>query len=287
MKFKLNGLEKFVMKNHQAMKVITIVLYFISLIICNYHFQIGFTMFLIILVALLYVMALPVLKNHQLVKINDVHMNPVEMMNGANLMLETLKPKDINNVCTYCLLRIVALINMGEFDMAENEIRLFWQNIDLNKVNDTAITDTHILMANITLEKGDMKSFDEQMNLVYEYRKKAQSFALFKNPIDYNIESVKLSAEAMTATPGRNENDYETKVLTHLRTNPLNNKPRKKDAQPIFVFSAYSKLFEFFKRTGNVQKSTYYAQQLVSSGNEQFIDYRRAKEYLENANRSN
>lgn len=287
MKFKLNSFEKFIIKNHTTMKIIVVVMYILSLYLYIQYFEIGFLAFLITLTALIYVFALPNQKNMQLTKFNNVYMDPIEFINGADLMLEAINPKDLTNVTTFCMHRIVALINIGEFDHAENEIRLFWQSFDLKKIPAGVLAEIHILMAYIALEKNDIETFNEQMNLVYQYREKAQGFAMIKNALDYDIKNVLLCAEAVTADASRNENDFESRVLAHLNTNPINNKPGKKEPQPMSLFTAYSNLFEFFKHTGNTEKAVYYAQQLLNIGNEKLIDYRKAKEYLENANSSN
>jgi len=42
----------------------------------------------------------------------------------------------------------------------------------LKKLPAGVLADTHIAMANIALEKGDMKAFNDQMNLVYQDRKR-------------------------------------------------------------------------------------------------------------------
>lgn len=287
MKFKLNGFEKFIIKNHKVMRVIALIPYAISVCLSSYYDVFGEIAFIVTLIALFYIAMLPQLKNIKLVKLNNVEMDLYEFINGSNMMIEATNPKDVQNITTFCISRIIALINMGEFDRAENELRLFWQSFDLKKIPANVLADTHIAMANIMLEKGDMKSFNDQMNLVYQYQKNAQGFAILKNTLNHNINGIHLFAEAVTADENRNENDYEARVLEHLNTNPINNKPRKKQAQPMYFVSAYNKLFNFFKRTGNTQKATYYAQQILNIGNEQLIDYRRAKEYLENENSSN
>lgn len=287
MKFKLNGFEKFIIKKHKAMRIVACIFLFIAFFSYNYRVVLGSALILLALAFYFYVCMLPSLKNLKLTKLNNIEMNLDAFINGANLMIEATNPKDLSNITTFCINRIIALINMGEFDRAENELRLFWQTFDLKKIPAGVLADTHIAMANIALEKGDMKAFNDQMNLVYQYRKNAQGFAILKNALDYSINGIHLFAEAVTADEHRNENDYEARVFAHLNTNPINNKPRKKAPQPMYVVSAYGKLFEFFKHTGNIEKATYYAQQLINIGNEQIIDYRKAKEYLENANRSN
>ena len=44
-----------------------------------------------------------------------------------------------------------------------------------------------------------------------------------------------------------NAYDFEMRVLSHLNTNPMTGKPRKKVAERLFCFSANNKLFEFYK----------------------------------------
>lgn len=287
MKFKLNGFEKFIIRNHKVMRIVAIVLYCPALCLRNYYTLPGAIAVILTLIGLGYVFMLPSLKTLKLTKFNDVELDINAFIDGSNQMIEATNPKDLPNITIGCANRIVALINIGDFERAETEIRLFWQTFDLKKVPISILAQVHLSMANIALEKRDMKAFNEQMNIVYAYQKNAQKNVVVKNAINYSINGINLFYEAITATEISNEAEYEARVFAWLYTNPATNKPLKKEPSPMTFISAYDKLTIFYKNKGNTEKATYYAQQLVNIGNEQIIDYRRAKEYLENANRSN
>ena len=142
-------------------------------------------------------------------------------------------------------------------------------------------------MANIALEKGDRDLFESEMQIVYNYGKNPAMVGVFKHSYNHLVKDRQLGVEAYDATPNSNAQDFETRVFEYLNTNPLNGKPLKKAPKPMYSLMAYNHLFMFYKNQNNVEKATYYAQQVVNIGNEQLFDYRRAKEYLENENSSN
>ncbi len=287
MKFKLNPIEKFVIANNKLLKIVVMVLYFLALCLRNDNAIVGTVVTLITFFGLFYIFMLPSLKNLQLAKLNDVDLDIQSFINGTTEMLSVTDPKDLQSITAGCTNRIVALINIGDFDTAEQEIKLFWQKYDLKKVNLLYLVQTHAMMANIALEKGDRNLFDSEMQIVYNYGKNPAMIGVFKHSYNHLVKDRQLGVEACDATPNSNAQDFETRVFEYLNTNPLNGKPLKKAPKPMYSLMAYNHLFIFYKNQNNVEKATYYAQQVVNIGNEQLYDYRRAKEYLENENSSN
>lgn len=290
MKFKLNEFEKIIFKNKHLAKWFFLAIYFLLIVVSiNYDFPtFAVNLFLILLVSSVFSINLyPALKAHKLLKLHNETLDMYAFLDGTNLMIESLNPKDIANISNFCNNRITALYNIGEYEKAETEIRLFWQSFDLKKVPVATIASTHISMAMLALTNLDEKTYNEQMRIVYQYRQNSQNNTLVLNTLDYAIENIHIFADAKKAEKNNEIIDFEARVFAHLNTNPNSKKPCKKVPSKLEVFSAYCKLFIYYKNIDNTQKATYYAQQLVNMGNEQLAAYRKAKEYLENANRSN
>lgn len=290
MKFKLNGLEKFIIRHKHLAKWFFLVIYFL-LILISINFDLptfAVNLFLILSVSICFVInTYPNFKAQKLLKIHNEDLDMYSFLEGTNLMIEALNPKDIANISNFCNNRITALYNIGEYEKAETETRLFWQSFDFKKVPIATLASTHISMAMLALSNLDEKAYNDQMRIVYQYRYNSQNNALVRNTLDYAIESIHIFADAKKAEKNSVRYDFEARVLAHLNTNPINNKPRKKAPAKLEFFSAYCKLFVYYKNIENSQKATYYAQQLLNMGNEQLAAYHKAKEYLENANRSN
>lgn len=290
MKFKLNGFEKFIIKHNKLICIVAIAAVIISLILSinfeNYSLFTSLTM-LIFWLVFIFTFRVPLDKSNQIMKICNEQCDMYASLDACNQMIEAYNPKRINQLSNLCLNRIVCLINIGDYDRAENELNLFWKSFDLKKLNGLDLASTHILMANIALGKENPTLFNEQMALVQEYANNSTIVGPLRRNYEHNVASISLMAEAMNANENSNAYDFEMRVLSNLNTNPMTGKPRKKPAERLFYFSANNKLFEFYKNAGNTEKATYHAYQLLNLGNEQLHDYRRAKEYLENANRSN
>ena len=289
MKFKLNRTEKFLIRYYKPM----FFSYFIILVLASLFFDfvgwstIGRIFNTILLIFMFYVIFVPMSKAKQIQQLNDVDFDILSMIDACNQMIDAYNPKDITHLSSFCLFRIIGLINLGDFDRAEQEIKSFWQYFNLKKIHPSDIAQTHSLMANIALEKDDIKLFEDEMRIVYEYGNKPAIVGTFKHSYNYNVKGMELLSEAYFANRNNCAQDYEHRVFEHMNTNPLTGKPLKKKSKPMYYLMACSKLFMFYKNTDNNQKATYYAQQLLSIGNEQLNDYRKAKEYLENADRSN
>lgn len=290
MKFKLNGFEKFIIRHNKLICIIAIIAVIISVTLSikfeDYSLFTSLTM-LIYWLVFLFTLRIPLDKVNQITKLCNEQCDMYACIDACNQMIEAYNPKSITQLSNLCLNRIVCLINIGDYDRAEKELNLFWQSFNLKKLNGLDLASTHILMANIALGKENPTLFNEQMALVREYSNNSTIVGPLRRNYEHNVASISLMAEAMNANESSNAYDFEMRVLALLNTNPMTGKPRKKPAERLFYFSANNKLFEFYKNSGNKEKATYHAYQLLNLGNEQFEDYRRAKEYLENANRSN
>ena len=289
MKFKLNGIEKFIIRYYKPLFFAYILLLLlIAVILGNLGMNtIGVMLNTVLLCVMLYVIYVPMRKAKQLQELNDIAFDMYTMIDGCNQMIEAYNQKNTAQLSSFCLFRIIGLVNIGDFDRAEQELKSFWQYFNLKKLHPSDIAQTHKLMANIALEKGDKDLFENEMRIVYEYGNNSTIVGPLRHSYNHNVKDMELTVEAHYANQDSNGQDYERRVFEHLNTNPLTGKPLKKLAKPMYYLMAYNKLFLFFKNTGNIEKATYYAQQLMNIGNEQLSDYRRAKEYLENGNSSN
>ncbi len=290
MNFKLNGFEKFIIKHNKLICIVAIIAVIISvtlsIIFEDYSLFTSLTM-LIYWLVFLFTLRIPLDKVNQITKLCNEQCDMYACLDACNQMIEVYNPKSITQLSNLCINRIACLINIGDYELAEKELNLFWQSFNLKKLNGLDLASTHILMANIALGKENPTLFNEQMAIVREYANNSTIVGPLRHSYEYNVASISLMAEAMNANENSNAYDFEMRVLSHLNTNPMTGKPRKKVAERLFYFSANNKLFEFYKNAGNTEKATYHAYQLLNLGNEQFEDYRKAKEYLENANRSN
>lgn len=289
MKFKLNKVEKFIIRYYKPLIFAYFILIILVSAICgNFELPIiGVILNTILLIVVLYVIYIPMNKTKQLQELNDIAFDMHTMIDGCNQMIEVYNPKDTAHLSSFCLFRITGLINIGDFDRAEQELKSFWQYFNLKKLFPSDLAQTHILMADIALEKGDKVLFENEMRIVYEYGNNSTIVGPLRHSYNYSVKDTELIAEAYYANKDSNSQDYERRVFEHLNTNPLTGKPLKKLPKPMYSLMAYNKLFLFFKNTGNIEKATHYAQQLVNIGNEQLSDYRKAKEYIENGNSSN
>lgn len=289
MKFNINPIEKFIIRHYRPLiysyfilvALVTFVTIYLEL--TELAFLINSLFFSLVSLAI----CVPVYKTKKISELNDIAFDMNAMLDACNQMIEACNPKDTTRISSFCLMRITGLINIGDFDRAEQELKSFWQYFDLKKIHPSDLAQTHILMANIALEKENPTLFNNEMRIVYEYGNSSTIIGPLRHTYNHSVQGIQLVADAYCANKNSNGQDYERRVFEHLNTNPLNSKPLKKPPQPMRKLSAYNKLFIFYKNQGDKEKATYYAQQLLNIGNEQISDCRRAKEYLENGNSSN
>lgn len=287
-KFKLNGFEKFVIRNRKVLLIADFATFFILNIIASY-FEIPFgttACGVIFFASWMYISMLAAVKNNKIVRFQNEEMDMVSAIDGINKLLDTVDPKDQNFAALYCSNRIAFLINLGEFRKAEEEVKMFFNTFDLKKVSSFTMFVFHTNYATLKLHYEDAAGYNEQLKIVYAYHSKLKNMpGMSKKNIafaDNRLFSLLNEAESVF---GEYNPYFEQKVLDGL--NFLGQKKRKKEPMPYEYFGVYSELFYYFKRFNNAEKAEYYAKALTQIGNEQLYDYRVAKEYLENENRDN
>ena len=131
------------------------------------------------------------------------------------------------------------------------------------------------------LYRGEKYLYDQEINNIQIQLDKSKTARyLLKD----QFNEVKLLEEALY---GNNDPRFEEKVFNFLYKIKPNGKMGNKKPSNIQKIFAYGLLFNFYKSNSNSEKATEYARKTAEIGNEQFIVYRIAKEYLENADRSN
>lgn len=131
------------------------------------------------------------------------------------------------------------------------------------------------------LNRGEKLLYDKEIGKIQSGILK---FKTTKRLLDDELKEVKLLEESLY---GGNDSAFEEKVFDFLYRKKSNGKLGNKKPSNIQIISAYGLLFSFYKLNGNIEKADEYANKIAEMGNEQLIVYRRAKEYLENANKGN
>lgn len=131
------------------------------------------------------------------------------------------------------------------------------------------------------LNRGEKYLYDEEINKIQIQLAESKTARFF---LKDQFKEVKLLEEALY---GNNDPSFEENVFGFLYKIKPNGKMANKKPSDIQKISAYGLLFHFYKLNGNSEKAAEYARKTVEIGNEQFIVYRNAKEYLENADNSN
>lgn len=239
-------------------------------------------------VVLVLLTLIPEIRNTKIVKLRTETLELYKSFNANNELIELTMKSNKDFAATYCSNRIAYLIDMGNFEQAENEIYLFWRTFVPNKTTELIFIYTHIHMTIIALEKRDFKVYNEQMNIIWNYlNNNNKKNKLAKKQIDHSFKGLQFSFDIINATP-----ETDTEALSAFRwdlafTDPISLTRIQGNIPPYNLMCAYYDFFELYKNTNNEKLAQQNAQQVVNIGNEQFIYYRRAKEYLENANRSN
>ena len=105
--------------------------------------------------------------------------------------------------------------------------------------------------------------------------------------MSHTIISLTQYAEAVVANENSNFEEYATRVWQLNHYEPIKDKNLTDEQMNAYSYLvAYENLFIFTQNQGDTEKAMFYAQQIVNLANEQFYIYRKAKEYLENADRS-
>lgn len=288
---KLNKFEKFMWHHQRTILLVCWLVAAFPMIIINFvdifslfHFLSLMILEVLILTVAIYMIILTS-RIRSFVRVYNYQLNMQAFLDGTNLLIEASNPKYKNQMMANCYNRIITLYNMGDYDRAEYEINCFLHSFSHNNL--TFIIKVYIRMAQIALIKGNFKVYNEYIIKIQTLLESITGLKVVKNSLNYDYTNFVLFTDAMICNKNINETEYESKVFEVLNTSPYTGKPRKKEIMPIEYISAYYKLFLFFKNRENAEKTAFYANLLIRFGNIQLIAYREAKEYLENANRSN
>lgn len=288
---KFNKLEKFMWYHQRTILLVCWLVAVLPAIILNFVdiislFQFLFLMLLeaVVLTVAIYMITLSS-RIRNFVRVYNYQLNMQAFLEGTNLLIEATNPKHKNQMMANCYNRIITLCNMGDYDRAEYEINCFLQTFNHNNI--TFMIKVYIRMAQIALIEGNYEVYNEYIIKIQTLLESITGLKAVKNSLNYDYTNFILFTDAVICNKNINEAEYEAKVFEVLNTSQFTGKPRKKEIMPIEYISAYYKLFLFFKNRENAEKTVFYANLLIKFGNIQLIAYREAKEYLENANRSN
>ncbi len=289
---KLNKIEKFMWIHQRKILLITWLIAILPMLIMN---VIDFDMFLpylaiiglemlVLVIAIFEIILSSKIRNF--VKVHNYQLNMQAFLDGTNILIDATNPKSKQQLATHSYNLITTYFTMGDYDRAECEINHFLQNFNDNKDVSVKIK-VYDKMARIALIRGNYEIYNEYIRRIHTLLESVTGLKMVKNMLNYDYTNLMLWVDAMTCGENINEYAYESKVFEMLNTSHTTGKPRKKEIMPIEYISAYYKLFIFFKNKKNTEKTTFYANLLVTFGNAQLVAYREAKEYLENENRSN
>lgn len=277
-KFKINKIEKFFMRHKKAC-LISYLIFIFALAVAptpERYWDLESNIITVIFFVYAFFILNNMFKVNKLMRIYRKRLELNVCLDGANQFINAVNPKNITDITTWCNNRIAFLLDLGETEKAEEEIRLFWQTFNPNKLPLPVLVAIHENMAEIKIRKGDAKGYNEQLRLLNDYRAKAKGFAKFSISVDAPLSKLLLMGEA---TFGNFTEDFESRVFAELHT--FRGKTRKRPPCPLHFLSAYDTLFIYFKRFNLPDKAKYYAEMIMKIGNEQFFAYREAREYLE------
>lgn len=124
------------------------------------------------------------------------------------------------------------------------------------------------------LNRGEKYLYDKEINEIQIILSESKTARYLSGN---RFKEVKLLEEALY---GGDDPQFEKSVLNFLYNVNSKGKIRNKKPSNIQKISAYGLLFNFYKLNCNSEKATEYANRISEIGNEQFIVFRNAKEYL-------
>lgn len=152
------------------------------------------------------------------------------------------------------------------------------ENKKLDKSYDLQL---RLFLCTAYLNRGEKHLYDKEIDEIQSRLLKSKTS---KRLLEDEFKEVKLLEEALY---GGSDPEFQEKVFDFLYKRKPNGKIGNKNPSNIQTLSAYGLLFSFYKLNGNSEKAIEYANKIAEIGNEQFIVYRKAKEYLEHANANN
>lgn len=196
-----------------------------------------------------------------------------ESLSRTNYLLSIIGENFPKQRAILCSNRISFLMDIGDFQLAKEEINLFKQYFDLDKYASTSAI-LFINSAIIDLYQNDISAYEIDIKKANEYRYKTKGIA--RASVDLSIDDNLFISSFFTTDP-----NFEFNVLNKKNIAGANNIST--------LFYKYTSLFYFSKRTGNKEKAIEYANAILqtANGNLELYDCRQAKEYLDNAYQNN
>lgn len=286
--FKINALERFIIRNHTAIRRILYVVFLVLIIIIvpitvdrdiPFPAVFGAAMLLVIPVVLIDMLA-----TFKFLKIEREVNESLDLqtaLDRSEKMLAVFKPTQLDYIGTATLLKATALYDMGRHGEAKDCIHNFLDACDVKKAPFSQMAQNHTLLAIMALCDYDFREFEFQKSRIERCMSdssKSSKMVFERNNIigeldfDYALYSAEEYDEAL-----------EVKAIMRPETKNGKTVPENKRSKLSYV-SAYSMLFEYFKRLNMQEKAHYYARKLQRLANGQFECYREAKEYLDNEN---
>lgn len=286
--FKLNAFEKFVICHKKAIKVFLYAFLFLSAVItsiCSNYVKIppiDFVILTLTVVCLMYTEIMPAIKSDKVLKAYR-NLNMEYALDGISALTDAVNPRDRALASLYHNNKTAFLIDAGNYEEAEKEIKLFFQIFDTRRLPPVTLFTIHVNLAQLKLLLGDEETYQAQLHIVEGYYGKVSKLKAkyFINFADNAFIGLVNSAFSLY---GDYNEGFEQNVFNHMKF--FGGKENKK-LFPIDYLNAYSTLFTYFNRLGNTEKADYYARKVTKIGNSGYYMYRIAKEYLENADRSN
>lgn len=289
MDFKINKFERFIIKNRKLLVIITACIFIFAMTSCAIMLiPYGSTILLVLYWLIIQLFVVVILKkSNQILEIRNKYLQPEKALDATNQLIATTNKKDFQNVAVFLNNRVAFLIDMGEFEQAENEILMFLQKFENKRLLPSTYIAIHTNLATIALEKKDFNAYEEQFKIICRNASETKNKRR-KRQIHHMIVSLQQHAEAVVANETCDFGDYVTRVWAINHYDPLKNKNlTDEQTLPYSYLVAYENLFIFTQNTGDTERAKTYAQQIINIANEQFYIYRKAKEYLENGNSSN
>ena len=286
--FKLNAFEKFVIHRKKAIEIslyIFLIISYFIIDICKHYINkpIAYVILIaVVLICVFYNEIMPVLKNAKVTKAHE-NLDMDYALDGINKLIDAVNPKDTERASNYRNNKIAFLMDAGKYEEAEKEIKTFFENFDTKKLSSDALFTVHLNLAQLKTLKGNKDDYKSQKSIVEGYYEQVRKSKL-KNLIGYADHCFDGLVNSETAFHGDYDESFEQKVLDHIK---FFGGEEVKKIPPIDYLNAYFTLFTYFNRLGNTEKADYYAHKVTEIGNSGYQYYRIAKEYLENADRSN
>lgn len=282
-KFKVNKLEMFALSKPVLFKTVFTSFFFLLALLVGFLSSLdsfdpdSIALFVsLIVVGILFLFYPELVENSKRAIVLQTHteLQESEALRRTDYLLRILNPKFKKGIMMLCANRIAYLIGLGYFQQAKEEIVLFRQHFDI-KNNPMISAALFYNSAIVNLYEGEFDEYKINIENAYKIKNEAKGLSKLNlvNMIDNNACFVD---SFFTDDP-----NFETVVLNDMKIAERLGKSS--------VLTRYFAIFNYYKRKGNTEKAIQYANTViqVANGNFELYDCRLAKEYIENANKSN